>query len=182
VQVLNPNAPGANSRITSNRIRFRVRTIDRWLTGEVTTGQERLSDILNREDTVNGLLVSERTWADESPIPTDDKDGASEFAAINMARVLFAVPLEDRAQGPRDPYHWIKKRPDHVRIGIAQYEVDGDVYVVENGSLHDTIGLVRPQFFAVGVATIRDLSVLDVVQHHDIVLVNRRLVDYIMPR
>jgi hypothetical protein len=39
-----------------------------------------------------------------------------------------------------------------------------------------------PQFFATGSATIRDLSVLDVEQGHDIVLVNRRLVDYIMPR
>jgi hypothetical protein len=99
-----------------------------------------------------------------------------------MARVLFAVPLEDRAPGQRDPFHWVKKRPDPVRIGIAQYEIDGDVYVVEHGSLHDTIALVRPQYFAVGKATIRDLSVLDIEEHHDIVLVNRRMVDYIMPR
>jgi hypothetical protein len=182
VQALNLSSHGINSRIQSNRVRLRVRTIDRWICGESTTGQERLADIVNREDTVNGLLVCERVWSDESPTPTDDNGGAAEFAAINMSRALFAVPLEDRAQGQRDPFHWIKKRPDPVRIGIAQYEIDGDVYVVENGSLHDTIGLVRPQFFAVGKATIRDLSVLDVEEHHDIVLVNRRMVDYILPR
>jgi hypothetical protein len=41
---------------------------------------------------------------------------------------------------------------------------------------------VRPQFFAIGNVTIRDLSVLHVEQRHDIVLVNRRMVDYIVPR
>src|SRR5258708_39575671 len=138
--------------------------------------------MLKRDDTANGLFVCDQVWTDEAPTPTDRSEDAAEFAAINMSRVLLAVPIEDRPSGARDPFHWIKKRADHVRIGIAQYEIDGNIYVVENGTLRDTIGLVRPQFFAVGAATIRDLSVLDVNEHHDIVLVNRRMVDYIMPQ
>jgi hypothetical protein len=183
VQVASAHPKGVSSRIPSNRIRFRLRTIDRWITAEVVTGHERLADILNREDIINGLLVTDRAWADEAPTPTDrDDEDTAEFAAINMSRVLFAVPLEDRADGPRDPFQWIKKRPSPVRVGSAQYEIDGSYYVVESGSLHNTIGLVRPQFFAIGNATIRDLSVLHVEQRHDIVLVIRRMVDYIMLR
>ena len=82
---------------------------------------------------------------------------------------------------PRDAFAWVKKRPDRVRIGVAHYEIVGNIFVGENITLADTLVLPRPQFVPIGSATIRDLSVEDVSEEHNVVLVNRRLLDYLMP-
>ena len=53
-RTLSPAPYNSNTLMTANRIRFRVRTIDRWLTGQVTTAHQRLADVLNRDDIANG--------------------------------------------------------------------------------------------------------------------------------
>ena len=160
------------------RIRFRFRTEHRWISGSITTPQRRLVDVLNGEGSggiVSGEQVSAQGWLDAS--------GPASYpsASLNTAAVLYAVPVED-GEGPKpDPYAWVKKRPERVRVGIGPFEIVGDAYLVEQSSLRDVLVLAKPRFIVVGRAVVRRIDDPSFVEEHQVLLVNRERLDFVAP-
>jgi len=166
------------SGLSVQRIRFRFRTEHRWLSGSMSTVQRRLVDVLNGEGSggiVSAEEVSAQGWLDAG--------GAASYPSVNVntAAVLYAVPVED-GDGPRgDPHARIKKRPERVRVGIGPFEIVGDTYLVEQSNLRDVLALARPRFIVVGKAVVRRIDDPDFVEEHQVLLVNRKRLDFIVP-
>jgi hypothetical protein len=170
------NADTPSSLITRTTLRFRARMLYRWVDGAVTSTHRRLGDVLNREDST-GLLVAEDFFVEKG-----DRSTGEVFGTLNTNVVLYIVPIESgRPPVGRDPFAWVKKRPERVKIGTGPFEIEGDLYVAEGARLKETIGVTKPVFVVLKDATIRRTDDPSFVENHPAAFVNRRAMDFIVP-
>jgi hypothetical protein len=170
------NADTASSLITRTTLRFRARMLYRWVDGAITTTHRRLGDALNREDSP-GLLLAEEFFVEGSEHATGEG-----FGALNTNAILYMVPIE--SGGPptgRDPFAWVKKRPERVKIGTGPFEIEGDLYMTEGARLKDMLGVTKPVFVVLKDATIRRADDPGFLENHPAAFVNRRAMDFIVP-
>jgi hypothetical protein len=161
------------------RLRFRLFTGARWISGEVTTTQRRLLDFLNMDD--HQLLAEEasvRTQGDvvAGPMPVGD-------ALVNATAVIFAEPLEDSQELPRpnDPLMFVPKTPKRAKLALGPYEITGDVYVTEGGTAMGVLLGGRFRFVPVGKAVVRRIDEPSFLEEHPILFVNRDRIEYFSP-
>src|SRR6478672_4952796 len=124
--------------IARRTLRFRARTLHRWIDGAITTGARRLGDALNLDEIVGPLMADE--------FIAEGGDGRNEHAppsralgALNTNVVLYLVPIEDGPPSMRDPTVWVKKHPERVKVGMGPFEIEGAVFMGEGVRLNGMI-------------------------------------------
>jgi hypothetical protein len=168
------------SLITRTTLRYRARTLYRWIDGAVTTSHRRLGDVVNREDT-GGILVSDEFFTGGGEGTRDDRPTSDAVGALNTQAVLFIVPVEGGPPPGRDPFAWVKKRPERVRVGTGPFEIEGDLYMVEGARLKEMIATTKPIFIVLAKATVRRVDEPSFFENHGAVFVNRRAMDFLVP-
>jgi len=170
---------GESFPVEKNIIKFKFGTEYRWITGHVSTMHRRLIDILNTEhtDAIVAEGVSSYSLAEAATGEVVD------YANITTASILFAVPVEEVRDAPRpkDPFVWVKKRPERVRVGTGPFNIEGNVYLAEEYKLKDLLLSVRDQFIAVAQAVVTRADAPEFREEHGVVFVNRSGMDFIMP-
>jgi len=161
------------------RIRFRARTPNRWIDGVLITAHRRLSDAVNREDS-GGVLVADEIQVYEQGGSFGGESQQVEFGCINLASVLFFVPVTDGPPPPRDSFAMVKTRSEPVRVGIGPYEIEGRFFLIADAKVRDAIASPKPAFLGLKSATVRQVDGAGSAETFDSVLVNRRLMDYIV--
>lgn len=166
--------------IQQNKVRFRLRVLNHWIDGEVTTVHRRLIDVLNSEHAE--ILVAERASV-QSCVDTSCSVTTLDCATINTSAILFAVPTEEskEAPAPRDPLAWVKKRPERALIGMGPYQITGNIYLPEGSQLTEAFAVMRDRFFAVGKGVISRPDDPGFGEEHDVVFVNRVRMEFIAP-
>ena len=175
-EVLSDQPPAA--QLSRMRFRFRLRSC--WINGELNTVHRRLIDVLNVEHAE--VLVAEKVSVQQC-FDVSCTIAVVDCATINTSGVLFAVPLEETngSPAPPNPLAWVKKRPEQAITGIGPYQITGNVYLPEGSQLRDAFVAVRDRFFAVARAVIRLADNPDFVEEHNVVFVNRELMDFVAP-
>lgn len=161
-------------------LRFRARLRERWITCAVTSGRRRLGDVLNRDEST-GVAVFDDVAVDDGDADSGAGGQRAPFAAVNLANVLFAIPIEEGARSAPDYHDWVRKRPERVQVAVGPFRIEGELYVVEDGRLRDVVALARPQFIALARATVRQEAGHSPATTCDVVYVNRRLLDFLAP-
>ena len=162
------------------RLRFRLATEDHWISGVISTVHSRLVDVLNSDFGV--ILLAEeasvRSWLSAH----SDAEGVN-FVQINALEILIGIPIEEdrRSSSPRDPLVWVKKRPERVRIGIGPYEIVGNIYLAEGAVLEGLLAGLRYRFIPVTDAVVKRVDISSVTEEHQVVLVNRGRITFLMP-
>ena len=163
-----------------HRLRFRFVTEDRWLLGHVSSIHRRLIDVLNAEPN-QPMLVAEGVTVQNDYFPTREDDSRA-FATVNLSRVLLVIPQDDEppASAP-DPYAWVPKRAELVRVGIGPYEVVGNAHLPEGTDLKEGIAEAKTRFVTLTNAMVRRINGPNYMEQERVVLVNKERLDFIMP-
>jgi hypothetical protein len=171
--------PAPTPIVEMHRLRFRARLRDRWVSASVALPRRRLGDALNRDD-FGGLATFDDVGLGTSDGDAEPIGQRAAFGAVNLANVLFAVPIEDSGTVP-DTHEWVRKRPERVQAGIGPFVIEGDLHVVEDSRLRDVIALARPPFVALARAVIQNELDRNERETCAVVYVNRRLLDFLIP-
>jgi hypothetical protein len=163
----------------TNRLHFRARTRDFWITGHLSTAHGRLIDVFNRADIPDLLLVEDVSIYNGRVPPIDERP--CPFASVNRGNILFALPIEGAASGPHDAFAWVEKRRERVRVGTGGYEIDGHSFLIKETPTENALVLSKPTFMVLAPAILRDIDHPSQPQEHPIVLVNRALMDFVLP-
>ncbi|HLZ10831.1 MAG TPA: hypothetical protein VKT80_19765 [Chloroflexota bacterium] len=165
--------------LTRTTLRFRARTLHRWIDGAITSNARRLGDSLNRDD-VGGTIIADEFVVDGGDERRGDVPGGTPLGALNINVVLFMFPIETGPPPARDPFAWVKKHPERVKVGTGPYEIEGDLFMVEGVRLKEMIATARPVFIVLAAATVRRLDDPTFIENRGAVFVNRRLMDYLV--
>lgn len=169
---------GAAPIFSKNRLRFRARLPDCWITAAVTTAQQRLSDVINPDSGQIGPIAVEDVCVERG---AGVEELRGEFGSLNLAHALLVIPVEEGNDGRANSFEWIRKRPNLVRVGISGYDIVGDVYLAEGQILRELIVRPTPPFLPLTAVRVRHPRKPEQVDEHRMVFVNRKLVSFIVP-
>jgi hypothetical protein len=170
---------GPTPLITRTTLRFRARTLHRWIDGAITTSHRRILDSLNRDDAL-GTLMADEFVVEGGDERSDDAPPSTALGALNTNVVLYMIPIESGPPPGRDPFAWVKKHPERVKVGTGPFEIEGDLFLVEGVRLKEMLATAKPVFIVLAAATVRRLDDPTFVENHNAVFVNRRIMDYIV--
>jgi hypothetical protein len=165
--------------VNQTTLRFRARTLHRWIDGAITTSARRLGDSLNPDDFV-GLLIADEFVAEGGHGRSEPAPPSRALGAVNTNVVLYLVPIEEGPPAARDPSVWVKKHPERVRVGTGPFEIEGDLYMVEGVRLKGMIATAKPVFIVLAAVAVRRLDDPSFRENHPAVFVNRRMMDYMV--
>ena len=161
-----------------NRIRFRLCTGTRWISGYVTTPHRRFVDILNKEKH-QSILVEELSA--QSCFDSGDGGDKSDRAYLNPSSILFATPVEDSMRtGERDPMVWVRKRPERTRFALGPFAVEGNIHLLENATLGPSFLAAGDRFAPVTKAVLRRDDDPGFAEEEDVIFVNKDRVEYLI--
>lgn len=114
--------------------------------GSVLTRQHRVTDILNV--TTEPFLVLDEVTLEE--YGSADPPTRSDYAQVNLGSVLFAVSLVsvEAVRELRTP-----KVPERALISVPPFKVIGNVHLLPERSLHDSLSELQAAFLPVTDAT-----------------------------
>jgi len=162
-----------------NRIRFRLCTGNRWMSGYVTTPHRRLVDLLNKEHQqsllVEGLSIRSNSHDEE----VGEK---SQYAYVNPSTILFAAPIDESADAlrPADPLVWVRKRPQRTRFALGPFAVVGNIHLLQNAALGPSFLPAGDRFAAVTKAVLRRDDDPRFAAEEDVIFVNKDRIEYLV--
>lgn len=110
--------------------------------GTIQTRQHRVTDILN--DAEQRFLVLEEVSMEE--LGSRELPTRAEYAQVNLASILFAVSLQaiEPMRGLRTP-----KVSERALVSIPPFRVIGNVHLLSERSLRDSLAELQAQFVPV---------------------------------
>src|SRR5665647_1933911 len=142
--------------------------------GAIQTRQHRVTDILNGAD--QSFLVLEEVSLEEfgsSELPT-----RAEFAQVNLGSVLFAVSLQavEPMRELRTP-----KISERALVSIPPFRVIGNVHLLSERSLRDSLAELQAQFVPVTDAVFWSERLGEARQNAAMVAVNQARAQILAP-
>ncbi len=162
-----------------NRIRFRLCTGTRWMSGYVSTPHRRLLDLLNEEHhqslPAEGLKI--RSNSEEEEV-----GGESQYAYVNFPTILFAVPIDEPLYDlrPADPLVLVKKKPLRVRFALGPFTVVGNIQILENATLGPSFLPAGDRFAPVTGAVLSRDDDPQFSEEEQIIFVNKDRIEYLV--
>lgn len=172
-------APTAPPLYSKNRLRFRARLPDRWVDATATTIHQRLGDLLNQEGGNLGLILVDEVQIEGVESAADADSPA--YASLNLGQIRIVIPVEEGPGAHQNTFEWLRKRPNLVRVGIANFEIVGDLYLAEAQTLRDVITRPTPPFMVLTAARLQQCDGARRVEEHRTIFVNRKLAEFILP-
>lgn len=159
----------------ANVFRLRLLIEGRWLQASVQTDFPRLIDLLNSG---RGTLAAEQVTlqGDVYSYPGDKPCAGT----VRLERAIAVVPLGDE-KGDAQPEATSAGIATTVRLGAGPFEVTGQIRLREGACLAALLDDEEGRFVVVRQATLRRADGGGPVERHDLLLLNRDLIDYLLP-
>jgi hypothetical protein len=170
---------GANS---GREIEIEVFTESDLIRGRLSTSQARLSDTLNYE--LPHVLV----LANASSRPLDGPDEPptrSAFAHLNTLAIVFTVPitpepsLEKRRQS--GGFDYVEKEPHQAVISAPPFKFEGGLHLPKGDEVERSLWALTPSFVPLTDVTVRLVGSSAVSWHREVIILNRRRAQILLP-
>lgn len=142
--------------------------------GTIQTRQHRVTDILNDAD--QRFLVLEEVSMEE--LGSKELPTRAEYAQVNLASILFAVSLQavEPIRALRTP-----KISERALVSIPPFRVIGNVHLLSERSLRDSLAELQAQFVPVTDAVFWSERLGEVRQNAAMVAVNQARAQILAP-
>ncbi len=167
---------------TSRDIEIEVYTDTHVITGRLRTRQGRLSDTLNYE--LPHLLVL--TEATSRPLGKAEEPALSGgFVHIDTMSIAFTVPL-----GPEPPleerrrfcsFEYVEKEPHRAVVRVPPFSFQGCLHLPKGNDVERSLWELTPSFVPLSDAEVKLKNHPEVSWHKDVVILNRRKAQIILP-
>lgn len=160
-----------------------VYTDTHHITGRLSTEEGRLSDTLNYE--LPHIVV----LSDVSSRPLENPEASpsrGSFMHINTMAIAFAVPrtpepnLEERQQTRM--FEYVEKEHHKVLVKATPFQFEGYLHLPKGNDVQRSLWNLTPAFIPLSDAAIALTDDPEIVWHRDIVILNRRKAQIILPR
>ena len=163
-------------------IEIEVFTESDVIKGRLSTSEARLSDTLNYELPHVLVLANASSPPLERP---DEPPDRSAFAHLNTLSIVFTVSLtpepslEKRQQSSR--FDYVEKEPHQAVVSAPPFRFEGRLHLPKEDDVERSLWALTPSFVPLTDVTVRLTGHSDLTWHREVVILNRRKAQIMLP-